>query len=48
MEEMEKSFEEFEEKGFKIIVEEEDGRVMGYEYERYLRVRKEYRWIEED
>lgn len=48
MDEMVKRFEAFVEQGFPILVAEEDGRVLGYAYASYFRVRPAYRWLAED
>ncbi|WP_273791999.1 GNAT family N-acetyltransferase [Brucella anthropi] len=45
---MEKRFAAFVEQGFPILVAEEDGRVLGYAYASYFRVRPAYRWLAED
>ncbi|QNQ61673.1 N-acetyltransferase family protein [Brucella sp. 6810] len=48
MDEMAKRFATFADQGFPILVAEADGRVLGYAYASYFRVRPAYRWLAED
>ncbi|MEN3397083.1 N-acetyltransferase family protein [Brucella melitensis] len=48
MDEMAKRFAAFADQGFPILVAEADGRVLGYAYASYFRVRPAYRWLAED
>ncbi|OEI84288.1 GNAT family N-acetyltransferase [Brucella sp. BO3] len=48
MNEMAKRFAAFADQGFPILVAEADGRVLGYAYASYFRVRPAYRWLAED
>lgn len=48
MDEMAKRFSAFVEQGFPILVAEEEGRILGYAYASYFRVRPAYRWLAED
>ncbi|UWF66662.1 MULTISPECIES: GNAT family N-acetyltransferase [unclassified Brucella] len=48
MDEMAKRFAAFADQSFPILVAEADGRVLGYAYASYFRVRPAYRWLAED
>ncbi len=48
MDEIAKRFAAFADQGFPILVAEADGRVLGYAYASYFRVRPAYRWLAED
>lgn len=45
---MRQRFRDFAQQGFPILVAEKEGRVLGYAYASYFRVRPAYRWLAED